>query len=89
MSLNIKKLSKNEKKNSSIFGRKTQASSLMMESLLVRKLAYILAVLFEGECHLYLLSVLRNMSYKLEKIDISIIPFWPKKLGMRKFLNHF
>ena len=36
----------------------------MTETLLIQKLAYILAVLLEGQWFLYLLSVLRNMSYK-------------------------
>ena len=40
----------------------------MTETLLVRKLVYILAVCVEGEWFLYLSSVLRNMSYKWEKI---------------------
>ena len=40
----------------------------MTETLLVQNLAYIRAVYLEGEWFLYLLSVLRNMSYKWEKI---------------------
>ena len=36
------------KQNSSIFGRKTKASCLMMETLLVQKVTYILAVFLEG-----------------------------------------
>ena len=40
----------------------------MTETMLVQNLAYILAVYLEGEWFLYLSSVLRNMSYKWEKI---------------------
>ena len=46
------------------FGRKTKASYLMTVTLLVQKVAYVYAVLLERERFLYLLSVLRNMSYE-------------------------
>ena len=39
----------------------------MTEALIVQKVAYILASLCEGEWFLYLFSVLRKISYKLEK----------------------
>ena len=42
----------------------------MTETLLVQKIAHILLVVLEGEWFLYLLSGLRNMSYKLEKISL-------------------
>ena len=44
------------------------------------KVAYIDAVLLEGKRFLYLLSVLRNMSYKLvKKLDIFSSLFYSKK----------
>ena len=39
----------------------------MTETLIVQKVIYILASLCEGEKCSYLFSVLRNVSYKLEK----------------------
>ena len=49
------------KKN--IFGR-----NFMTETLMVQKVAYILASLCEGESFSYLFSVLKKVSYKLGKI---------------------
>ena len=50
-----------------IFGRNPKASYFMMGTLIVQKVAYILASLWEGEWVSYLFSVLRKISYKLEK----------------------
>ena len=50
-----------------IFGRNPKASYIMTETLIVQKVAYILASLCEGEWFSYLFSVLRKISYKLEK----------------------
>ena len=40
----------------------------MTETLIVQKVAYIVASLCEGEWFSYLFSVLRKISYKLEKM---------------------
>ena len=58
----IKKMNEKffEKKEKCIFGRNPKASYFMTETLLVQKVAYILAVCLEGEWFLYLLSVSRN-----------------------------
>ena len=50
-----------------IFGRNPKASCLMTETLIVQKVAYILASLCEGEWFSYLLSVPGKVSYKLKK----------------------
>ena len=50
-----------------IFGRNPKASYFMTETLIVQKVAYILASLCEEELFSYLFSVLRKISYKLEK----------------------
>ena len=39
----------------------------MTETLMIQKVAYILALLCKGEWFSYLFSVLRKISYKLEK----------------------
>ena len=52
-----------------IFGRDPKASYFMRETLIVQKVAYILASLFEGKWFSYLFSVLRKISYKLEKME--------------------
>ena len=41
----------------------------MTETLIVQKVAYILASRCEGEWFSYLFSVLRKISYKLEKTE--------------------
>ena len=68
------------------FGRKTKASYLMTATLLVQKIGYIYAVLLEKERFLYLLSVLRNMSYErgknFRKFFCSL--FCPKTPSMKK-----
>ena len=51
----------------SIFGRNPKASYFMTETLIVQKVAYILASLCEGEWFSYLFPVRRKSSYKLEK----------------------
>ena len=50
-----------------IYGRNPKASYFMMETLIVEKVAHILASLCEGEWFSYLFSVLRKICYKLEK----------------------
>ena len=50
-----------------IFSRNPKASYVVTETLIVQKVAYILASLCEGEWFSYLFSVLRKFSYKLEK----------------------
>ena len=51
-----------------MFGRKAMAEKyLMTETLIVEKLAYILASLCEGEKLLYLFLVLRKISHNLKK----------------------
>ena len=50
-----------------IFGRNPKASYFMTETLIVQKVAYILASLCEGERFSYLFPVRRKISYKLEK----------------------
>ena len=52
----------------------------MTENLLVQNVAYIHAVFREREWFLYLLSVLRNMSYEREKISTFFSSFLPKKI---------
>ena len=61
----------------------------MTETLLVQNLADILAVYLEGEWFLYLSSVLRNMSYKCEKIFRHFFSsiFLPKKPSLKKILT--
>ena len=49
------------------FWQKTKESYLMTETLMVQKVVYIDKVFLEGEWILYLLSVLRNMSYQRKK----------------------
>ena len=51
-----------------IFGRNPKASYFMTETLIVQKVAYILASLCEGELFSYLFPVRRKISYNLEKI---------------------
>ena len=46
-----------------------KASFFMTETLIVQKVAYILASFSEGEWFSYLFSVLRKISYKLEKME--------------------
>ena len=59
----------------------------MTVTLLVQKVAYVYAVLLERERFLYLLSVLRNMSYELEKIfEKFFVLFLPKNI---KYEKHF
>ena len=62
----------------------------MTETLLVQNLAYILVVYLEGEWFLYLSSVLRNMSYKGEKIFRHFFSslYLPKKTGAKKIRGH-
>ena len=50
-----------------IFGRNPKAAYFMTETLIVQKVAYILASLCEGERFSYLFPVRRKISYKLEK----------------------
>ena len=50
-----------------IFGRNPMVSYSMMDTLIVQKVAYILASLCEGQWFSCLFSVLRKISYKLEK----------------------
>ena len=71
-------------KIANIFDRKTKVSYLMPENLMVHKLTYILALICEADWFQYLFSVLRNMSYKAEKIDIFSSHFWPKELAKKK-----
>ena len=53
----------------------------MTETLMVQEVAYILAVFLEGEWFLYLLSVLRNNSHKLEKNSTFLSSYFcPKQL---------
>ena len=52
-----------------IFGRNPKATYFMTETLIVQKVAYILASFCEGEWFSYLFSVLRKISYKLEKME--------------------
>ena len=78
-------------KKSSIFSRKTKASYLMTKTWLVKK-AHILAICLEEEWFLYLSSVLRNMSYKWEKIFRHFFSsiFLPKKTkSEKKFWRQF
>ena len=58
----------------------------MTVTLLVRKVAYIYAVLLERERFLYLLSVLRNMSYECEKkfSEYILSSFLPKNTEYEK-----
>ena len=52
----------------------------MTEALMVENISYILALRFKGKWFPYLFSVLRNISYKLGKIQTTfIILFCPKK----------
>ena len=50
-----------------ICGRNPKGSYLMTETLIVQKVAHILASLFEGEWFSYAFSVMRKISCKLEK----------------------
>ena len=50
-----------------IFGRNPKASYFMTETLIEQKAAYILASLCMGDWFSYLFSVVRKISYKLEK----------------------
>ena len=50
-----------------IFGRNPKASYFMTETLIVQKVADILASLCEGEWFSYLFPVRRKISYQLEK----------------------
>ena len=88
---NINEIGKFFKKKLSIFSRKTIASYVMTETLLVQNLAYILAVCLEGEWFLYLSSVLRNMTYNWEKIFRHFFSslFLPKKPSLKKILTLF
>ena len=52
-----------------IFDRNPEASYFMTETLIVQKVAYIPASLCKGEWFSYLFSVLRKISYKLEKME--------------------
>ena len=52
-----------------IFGSNPKASYFMTETLIVQKVAYILASLCKGEWFSYLFPVLRKISYKLEKME--------------------
>ena len=79
-----------EKNERRMFGKKTKASYLMTETLIVKELAYILASDCEGEWFSYLFSVLRKLSYKLGKngkiFKFLLHPFiCPKKPERKKF----
>ena len=50
-----------------IFGRNPKTSYFMTDTLMVQKVAYILASLCEGEWLSYLFSVLTKISYNLEE----------------------
>ena len=69
-----------------VFGRNPKASYFMTETLIVQKIAYILASLCEGECFSYLFSVLRKISYKLEKKKKKSEKFtlFAQKIGSKK-----
>ena len=60
----------------------------MTETLIVQKVAYILASLCEGEWFSYLLSVPGKVSYKLEKIgkisEKNFITLFAKKTQSKK-----
>ena len=60
-----------------IFGRNPKSSYLTTETLMIQKLAYVLASFCEGEWLSYLFSVLRKIRYNLgEKIGkFSNFPF--------------
>ena len=66
----LKKMKENfflRKTKKCIFDRNPKASYFMTETLMVPKIAYVLASLCKGEWFSYLFSVLRKISYKLEK----------------------
>ena len=76
-----------------IFGRNPKASYFMTETMIVQKVAYILASLCEGEWFSYLFSVLRKISYKLEKKwkkfrKIFSFIYLLKKSRAKKFRHH-
>ena len=59
----------------------------MTETLIVQKLAYILASHCEGEWFSYLFAVLRKISYKIEnngKFSIFFIPLFAQKPERKK-----
>ena len=70
------------------FGRNPKASYFMTETLILQKTAYILALFSEGEWFSYLFSVLRKISYKLEKTEkkfrIFFIDLFAKKIQSEK-----
>ena len=77
-----------------IFGRNPKASYYMTETLIVQRVADILASLCEGEKFSYLLPVRRKISYKFEKSakkfrkNFSLLHLL-KNPELKKFRNHF
>ena len=70
------------------FGRNPKASYFMTETLIVKKVAYILASLCEGERLPYLFSVLRKISYKLDKNGKKIpLLYLLKKSRAKKYFD--
>ena len=63
----------------------------MTVTLLVQKVAYIYAVLLKRERFLYLLSVLRNMTYEWERIfqNFFVLFFAQKHPESKKVWRHF
>ena len=89
--MNKKNLRKRKK---CIFGRNPKASYFMTETLMVEKLAYIVASLCEGDLFSYLFSVLTKISYNLgKKLDKTQTFFsslkLPKKSRAKNFDNSF
>ena len=68
------------------FWQNPKVSYLMMETLLVQKVAYILAFFHEGEWFLYLPSVLRN-ELQMRKIIRLFHPFRARKLRIKKLTS--
>ena len=65
----------------------------MTETLIVQKVAYILASLCEGQWFSYLFSVLRKISFKVEKMERSaekfFITLFAKKIQSEKKSTSF
>ena len=74
-----------------IFGRNPKAPYFMTETLIVQKVAYIVASLCEGEWFSYLFSFLRKISYKWEKngkiSEIIFHYFFAKKIQSEKYFD--
>ena len=64
----------------------------MTETLIVQKVAYIIASRCEGEWFSFLFSVLRKISYKLEKMEKIqknfFITLFAKKIQTEKKIRH-